>query len=313
MPAIPTACIVNVPPELGAKIEDAGFVLHPTFGVADRTSLLASFTGIRAVITNGTSGLKAPEVAALPDLEVICAIGAGYEGVDLVATAARGIAVSHGPGTNAAAVADHAMALLLSTVRDIRRLDAGAREGQWMEVRGPRPGLSGKRLGILGYGRIGEAVASRAVPFGMSVAYCSRTPKDGSPYRYYPTPEALAAESDFMVVATPGGAATRHIVDARVLDALGPAGFLVNIGRGSVVATDDLVAALKQRRIAGAALDVFENEPGVPESMLDLPNLIVTPHVAGLSPEAVEASYALVLRNLMSFFGGHGLVTPIPG
>ncbi len=313
MAPIPVATIMSIPASHAEAIERAGFLLHPASGAADRAELFSSLRGVRAVITNGTIGLKAAEIASLPELEVICVIGAGFEGVDLEAAMARGIALSHGPGTNAATVADHAMALLLAIARDLRTLDAGSRRGEWGTMRGERPVVSGKRLGLLGLGGIGGEIARRAsAGFGMTVAYCSRTPREGSPYTYCPTPLALAARSDFLVVAAPGGAATRHIVDRPVLEALGPRGYLVNIGRGSVVATDDLVECLREKRIAGAALDVFENEPGIPPALLELQNLLLTPHVAGLSPEAVDATYALVLRNLQSFFAGQGVLTPIP-
>jgi len=173
--------------------------------------------------------------------------------------------------------------------------------------------VSGKKLGILGMGRIGQGIARRAAGgFEMQIGYVSRHPHDIEHYRYFDDPVALAAWCDFLVVAIPGGAATRHLVGPVVLDALGAEGFLINIARGSVVDTSALIEALAQHRIAGAALDVIEGEPHVPAALLQLDNVILTPHVAGRSPEAVEATVRLVLDNLHAHFSGQPLLTPIP-
>jgi lactate dehydrogenase-like 2-hydroxyacid dehydrogenase len=172
--------------------------------------------------------------------------------------------------------------------------------------------ISGKKLGILGLGTIGAQIAQRgAGGFGMAIAYHSRTPRDGSPYLYLPSPAALAEWSDFMVIATPGGAATKHLVNAAVIDALGPDGFLINIARGSVVDTTALIEALKDRRLGGAALDVIDGEPDVPSELIALDNVILTPHIAGRSPEAVQATVTLALENLHAHFAGRPVITPI--
>ena len=265
---------------------------------------------IDAVLTRGPLGLHADEMAALPHLKIICVIGAGYEQVDLAAAAARGITVTNGAGANASTVADHAMALLCAVVRDIPRADASTRRGEWNRV--ISPSLAGKRLGILGLGAIGQAIAKRgALGFDMQVSYHSRQPRSGLSYTYRDSVLALAQASDFLVVATPGGASTRHLIDATVLEALGEAGFLVNIARASVVCTADLVDALQRKRIAGAALDVFDEEPAVPEALKALPNVVLTPHVAGQSPEAAGDTVQLVLRNLQAFFAGEPVLTPV--
>lgn len=265
---------------------------------------------IDAVLTRGPLGLHADEMAALPHLKIICVIGAGYEQVDLAAAAARGITVTNGAGANASTVADHAMALLCAVVRDIPRADASTRRGEWNRV--ISPSLAGKRLGILGLGAIGQAIAKRgALGFDMQVSYHSRQPRSGLSYTYCDSVLALAQASDFLVVATPGGASTRHLIDATVLEALGEAGFLVNIARASVVCTADLVDALQRKRIAGAALDVFDEEPAVPEALKALPNVVLTPHVAGQSPEAAGDTVQLVLRNLQAFFAGEPVLTPV--
>lgn len=263
-----------------------------------------------AVLTRGPLGLTAEEIAALPNLKIICVIGAGYEQVDLQAAHQRGIVVTNGAGVNASSVADHAMALLLALVRDIPHCDAALRRGEW--PRSARPSLAGKRLGVLGLGAVGMAIAKRAaLGFDMSVSYHNRRVRNDVPYTFCATPTELARVSDFLIVATPGGLDTRQLINKQSLDALGPKGFLVNVARASVVSTADLISALEQRRIAGAALDVFDHEPEVPQALKNLPNVVLTPHVAGLSPEATRAMVELVGQNLTAFFSGKPVLTPV--
>lgn len=292
-------------------LEHQGFhlILAPT--PAERAEAITRHSGqINAVLTRGPLGLYADEIAALPNLKIICVIGAGYEHVDLQAAADRGITVTNGAGVNASSVADHAMALLLSLVRDIPRCDAAVRRGEWPKIM--RPSLSGKRLGILGLGAVGMAIAKRAANgFDMSVSYHNRQHRSDVSYTFCSTPTELARASDFLVIATPGGLTTKHLINRQVLDALGPKGFLVNIARASVVVTADLISALEQRRIAGAALDVFDAEPHVPDALKSLTNVVLTPHVAGLSPEAIEGTVELVGRNLVAFFSGQPVLTPV--
>lgn len=265
---------------------------------------------IDAVLTRGPLGLTAGEIQTLRRLQIICVIGAGYEQVDLAAAAARGITVTNGAGANASAVADHAMALLLALLRDIPSADASTRRGEWNRV--ISPSVSGKRLGILGLGAVGQAIARRAhLGFDMPISYHSRTPRQDLPYTWYDSPLHLAEAVDILLVATPGGADTRHLVDTPVLDALGAKGYLVNIARASVVDTQALVAALQQGRLAGAALDVFDDEPQVPDALKALANTVLTPHVAGQSPEAARDTVTLVLRNLQAFFAGEPVLTPV--
>ena len=265
---------------------------------------------IRIVLTRGATGLYADEIAALPALEMVCSLGVGYENIDLAAAAARGIVVTHGPGANAVAVADHAMALLLGAARRLPQADAWVRQGHWSGFMGPQ--ITGKRLGILGLGTIGLEIARRgANGFGMQVGYYNRRARPDCGYTYFDSPRALAAASDFLVVATPGGAGTRHLVDAEVLEALGPGGYLINIARGSVVDTQALIAALAEGRIAGAGLDVVDGEPVVPEALKRLDNVVLTPHSAGRSPEAVDATVALFLENAGAHFAGRPVLTPV--
>jgi len=265
---------------------------------------------IRIVLTRGATGFHADEIAALPRLEMVCSLGVGYENIDLGAAAARGIVVTNGPGANAVAVADHAMALLLGAARRLPQADAWVRQGGWSGFMGPQ--ITGKRLGILGLGTIGLEIARRgANGFGMPVGYYSRRARPETGYAYFDSPRELAAASDFLVVATPGGADTRHLVDAQVLEALGPGGYLINIARGSVVDTQALIAALAEGRIAGAGLDVVDGEPAIPDALRQLDNVVLTPHSAGRSPEAVDATVALFLDNAGAHFAGRPVLTPV--
>ncbi|MDR8384405.1 D-isomer specific 2-hydroxyacid dehydrogenase family protein [Pseudomonas sp. E141] len=292
-------------------LERQGYHLELAPTPAERkTAIYEHGERFSAVLTRGPLGLTAEEIAALPNLKIICVIGAGYEQVDLQAAHQRGIVVTNGAGVNASSVADHAMALLLALVRDIPHCDAALRRGEW--PRSARPSLAGKRLGVLGLGAVGMAIAKRAaLGFDMSVSYHNRRVRNDVPYTFCATPTELARVSDFLIIATPGGLDTRQLINKQTLDALGPKGFLVNVARASVVATADLISALEQRRIAGAALDVFDHEPEVPQALKNLPNVVLTPHVAGLSPEATRAMVELVGQNLTAFFSGKPVLTPV--
>ncbi|MGX5662122.1 2-hydroxyacid dehydrogenase [Diaphorobacter nitroreducens] len=265
----------------------------------------------RAVLTIGAVGLTAQEIAAMPALELVCALGAGYENVALDAARARGIALANGAGTNDDCVADHAFGLLIAIVRGMRTLDQQCRAGVWRDAIGLPPNVSRKRLGIFGMGTIGHKIARRAAGFDMEIGYHNRSPRAEVPHRYFPSLQELATWCDVLVCATPGGASTRHRVNAEVLQALGPQGYLVNIARGSVVDTQALAAALRERRIAGAGLDVYESEPAPPQELVGLDNVLLTPHVAGWSPEAVQASVDRFLANAEGHFAGRGVVSPI--
>ncbi|WP_416426914.1 2-hydroxyacid dehydrogenase [Pseudomonas sp. App30] len=293
-------------------LEDSGFtlILAPTRELR-AAAIRDHGQRITAVLTRGPLGFFADEMAALPHLKIICVIGAGYEHVDLAAARAAGITVTNGAGANASSVADHAMALLLALVRDIPGADASVRRGEWRKL--SRPTLEGGRLGILGLGAVGLAIAKRAARgFDMTVTYHNRRPRTDVDYHYCASPVELAASCDYLVIATPGGPSSQHAIDKTALLALGPHGFVVNIARASVIATADLIEALQQRTIAGAALDVFDDEPAVPDALKALDNVVLTPHVAGLSPQASEATVSLVNQNLLAFFAGQPVLTPIP-
>jgi lactate dehydrogenase-like 2-hydroxyacid dehydrogenase len=266
---------------------------------------------VQAVLTIGSIGLSAEQMNALPRLALVCALGAGYENIDLVHARARGIAVANGAGTNDDCVADHAFGLLIAAVRGIPQLDARTREGVWRNALPLPPNVSHKRLGVLGLGTIGRKIAQRAQGFEMEIGYHNRRQKGDVPYRYFDSLQALVTWCDVLVIATPGGPGTRHLVDARILQALGRQGWLVNIARGSVVDTAALAEALRTNAIAGAGLDVYESEPEAPAELIGLPNVVLTPHVAGWSPEAVQNSVDRFLENATRHFAGEAMVSPI--
>lgn len=266
---------------------------------------------IRAVLTIGTLGLTPDEIAAMPTLELVCCMGVGYEGLPMDVLRARGIATANGAGTNDSTVADHAFGLILAIVRRIPERDRLCREGVWRDVLTMPPQLEGRRLGIFGMGAIGAKLARRAAGFDMPVGYHNRRPVEGSPHRYFDDLANLARWCDVLVCAAPGGAATRHKVNAAVLEALGPQGYLVNVGRGSLVDTEALAAALRSEAIAGAALDVYESEPKRPEPLVGLANVVLSPHMAGWSPEAVQRSVDRFMANAEGHFAGRGVVSPI--
>jgi len=273
--------------------------------------------GVRAVLSNGTTGLSRAQMLDLGagqagGLGLVCAFGAGYEAINLVAARELGVAVTHAPGINNATVADHALALMLGLARGIAGLDRAVKAGAWLSSRAERPTLNGRRLGLVGMGNIGQQIARRALGFDMSVAYHSRLAKPDLPYCFHAELLALAEASDYLVLACPGGPATHHMVTREVLRRLGPQGYLINIARGSVVRTADLIAALQAGEIAGAGLDVLEDEPLVPPELAALDQVLLTPHISGRSPEAQRAQLACLMANLAAFFGAQVLPNAVP-
>eukprot|EP01030_Chromulinospumella_sphaerica_P001493 gene1493-1465_t len=266
---------------------------------------------VRVVLTIGSVGLSPAQIDALPALTLICALGAGYENVGVDYAKARGIVVATGAGTNDDCVADHTWGLLIAAQRRILPLDKATRAGVWRTALPLPPNVSHKRLGIIGLGTIGKKIAQRALGFEIEVGYHNRSARTDVPYRYFADVAALAEWADFLVIATPGGAGTKHLVNADVLNALGPRGVVVNIARGSVIDTAALAAALREGRIAAAGLDVYESEPAPPAELLDLDNVVLTPHVAGWSPEAVQASVDRFMENARRHLAGEAPVTPL--
>lgn len=293
-------------------------LITPHFSVhhavrADLDAIRRLGADCEVVWTNGSIGLSEDAMALMPRLRMVFANGNGVENIDRAAAHRRGILVANGGAANVRCVADHAFALLLAIVRGVPALDQAVRQGGWDEHRAMRPALYDKRLGILGLGEIGREVARRAAGFDLAIAYHNRHARPDLPYTYYSSLAAMAAEVDFLMVTCPGGPATFHLVTGEVLDALGPSGFIVNVARGSVIDTEALVAAVRERRIAGAALDVFEHEPGVPEVLRALPNVVLTPHLAGSAPEVRQGQILFGVRNLRSFFAGGKVENVVSG
>ncbi|GGW71268.1 2-hydroxyacid dehydrogenase [Streptomyces griseoloalbus] len=267
-----------------------------------------------AAVTSARFGVGDELMDALPRLGAIVHFGVGYETTDVVRARSRGIDVSNTPDVLTDCVADLAVGGLIDSMRRLSAADRYVRAGGWTAAPFPLTSrVSGKRIGILGLGRIGRAVARRLEGFGTEVAYCSRAPVPDVPYRHLPTAEALAAACDALVVTVAGGAGTEGLVSAAVLEALGPEGHLVNVARGSVVDESALVAAVEAGRIAGAALDVFADEPNVPQALLESDRVVLLPHIASATRETREAMGDLALRNVERFMAEGVLLTPVPG
>ena len=266
----------------------------------------------RALITSGLDGGPAALIDRMPRLEIIAVNSVGYDLVAMDRALARRIPVTHTPDVLTDDVADLAIGLMIMTSRRLAAADRFVRAGRWATEKFPVAGkVSGKRLGILGLGRIGRAIAARAQGFGMEILYTDRAELD-SPYRFLPDLVGLARESDFLMVATSAGPDARHMVDAGVLKALGPDGILINIARGSVVDETALVAALESGGIAGAGLDVFEHEPNVPAALVARDDVVLLPHIASSTRETRGRMGQLVIENLEAWFAGKPLVTPTP-
>lgn len=267
---------------------------------------------MRGVATFGPGGADAALMDALPKLEIISNFGVGVDSIDLDAAKQRKIIVTNTPDVLNDCVADTAMALTVNVVRKFPQAEGHLRAGHWA-AKGSYPlttSLAGKTMGILGLGRIGEEIAKRAQAFGMKIRYHNRDRKKVS-YAYDADVLSLAKQSDVLLVATPGGAGTQHIVNAKVLAALGPEGFLVNISRGSTIDEPALIAALQNKRIAGAGLDVFENEPSVDPRFFALDNAVVFPHVASATVETRTAMGNLQIENLRRHFAGKPVLTRV--
>jgi len=279
----------------------------------DAEALAALAPRIVGLAAGGESVVPGALLAQLPQLKMLSVFGVGYDGIDVQAALKQGVPVTHTPGVLTDDVADLAMALVLSVARLLPQADQHVRLGRWPQGLMPLGRkVSGARMGIVGLGRIGMAIAKRAAAFDMSIAYTTRTEKPESGFTYYPNATALAAEVDFLVAITPGGAGTHHLINANVLKALGPKGYLVNVARGSVVDEVALVKALSTGVIAGAGLDVFMNEPHVPEALWSMPNVVLTPHMASATHQTRQAMADLAFANMQAGLSGQPLLTPVP-
>lgn len=313
MSRIPVLAAAKLSPLYAALLEQR-FQFLDRAHEGDAAAFAALAPTIRGLAASGDSRVGADLIARLPALEIIAVMGVGYDGIDVAAAKARGIVVTHTPDVLNDDVADLAIGLMLSAARQLPAADRWVREGRW-EAQGAMPlarKVSGARLGIVGIGRIGQAIAQRAAAFGMQIAYTARSARPELAYRFVPDVKALAAESDYLVVITPGGAGTRHLVDAEVLRALGSKGILVNVARGSVVDESALCDALEQGVLGGAALDVFADEPRVPGRLKALPHVVLAPHIGSATTATRQAMAALACANLEAHFAGRTLPTPVP-
>jgi lactate dehydrogenase-like 2-hydroxyacid dehydrogenase len=304
--------VESMMPAVEAALDEA-YVVHRLSKAPDRARFLAEVgPRVRAIATGGGTGVARDLFDAVPDLGIIAINGIGTDAVDLDAARARGVRVTTTPDVLTDDVADMAMGLVLAASRGLAVGDRFVRSGSWLTGKLPLARkVSGKRLGIFGLGRIGSAIARRAEAFGMTIAYTNRKPAPGVAWTFVPDLAALARDSDVLVIAAAGGAGTRGFVGREVLDALGPEGILVNVARGSVVDEPALVAALAEGRLGGAGLDVFVDEPRVPEALFALDNVVLAPHQGSATVETRTAMGELVLANLAAFFAGRPLPTPV--
>ena len=293
---------------------DKAFTLHRLWEQSDQDAFLKDVgPRIRGIATSTLYGrLEASLLDRLPKAEIISSFGVGYDNVDAVEAGKRGIVVTNTPGVLDDEVADLAIGLLLATLRKIPQADRYLREGKWLKAPFPLSAtLRGKKVGIVGLGRIGKAIARRLSGFDVSIAYHGRTQQDDVAFTYHPTIVGLAEASDILIVITPGGASTKHLINAEVLKALGSNGVLINVARGSVVDEQALIEALRSGTILSAGLDVYDDEPHVPQDLIDLEHVVLLPHIASGSVHTRNAMGKLVADNLISWFDGKGPLTPV--
>lgn len=302
--------LVNpVYPPTQAALEQS-YTVHKLWEAKDKAAFLKEVSGeVTGLVTDGGSGASAELLQQLPNVRVVSVFGVGVDAVDLDHCKTQGIRVGNTPDVLTDDVADIAVALALGTYRQVAALHNYACAGRWV-TEGPAPlttRFSGSRVGIFGLGRIGGAIAKRLLGFGCHISYCNRKPAANQPYQYYADLETLAANVECLILAVAPTPSMKGIVGDKVLNALGPNGFLVNVSRGLVVDEDALVKALQQERIAGAGLDVFAAEPAIPEALCSMPNVLLQPHVASATEQTRGAMGQLVLDNLENFYAGQEL------
>jgi lactate dehydrogenase-like 2-hydroxyacid dehydrogenase len=297
---------------------EAAFEVHRYWEAPDRDAFLRQVgPSIEAICTGTFTGVKTDDalMAACPNLKIISNFGVGYDSVDTAAAARRGVVVTNTPDVLTEEVADTALGLLLTTVREFNRAEQWLRDGRWAkegDYRLTPASLRDRSVGIVGLGRIGKAIARRLEAFGVPIAYFGRNRQAGVSYRYYADLLALARDVDTLIVVTPGGPETQNLIDAAVLAALGPRGILINISRGSVVDEAALIEALRKRTILAAGLDVFQNEPKLNPAFLELDNATLFPHVGSASQHTRNAMGQLVVDNLMAYLERKPPKTPVP-
>jgi lactate dehydrogenase-like 2-hydroxyacid dehydrogenase len=293
----------------------AGFTVHSLAAAKNREAFFESIGHVRAMaVAAPVERINDPFLARLPRLQIVASFGVGYDHIDANAAARRGIVVTHTPEVLTEEVADTALGLLLCTVRELPQAERHLRGGKWRNGDYPltRATLRNRIVGLVGMGRIGRAIARRLEAFGVPIAYHTRQPRREVAYRHYPNLVEMARAVDVLVVIVPGGTATRNLIDAKVLDALGPDGILINVARGSVVDEAALIAALKEGKIMAAGLDVFAKEPEVPEELLAMENVVLLPHVGSGSAFTREKMDQLMVDNILAWAEGKPPLTPVP-
>ncbi len=309
-PALPPVLVAAPLPPFTMAALDAVATVHRLWEGVDQDTM----AGIRGMAASTLAGPVGEVLfARMPALEIVANFGVGYDNIDIAAAVARGLVVTNTAGVLDEEVADLTIALLLATIRRLPAAERHVREGHWLEQAFPlSPSLRGRRVGIVGLGGIGKAIARRLTGFAVDLAWHGRSEQPGAPWPRYPSVEALAAACDVLIVIVPGGLATRHLIDARVLAALGADGVLINVSRGSVVDEAALIEALQQGTILAAGLDVFEHEPRVPEALLALGNVVVLPHIGSASLVTRRAMGQMMVDNLAAWFATGQALTPVP-
>lgn len=284
----------------------------------DREAFIAEIgPSVRAVVTGGHTGVKTDDalMARLPNLKIIANFGVGYDSVDVAAAARRGIVITNTPDVLTEEVADTSIGLMIMTVRELSAAERYLRQGRWAkegDYRLTPASLRNRKLGIAGMGRIGQAIARRAAAFDMPISYFARSKRPELSFTFFGDLVEMARAVDILMVITPGGPATRNLIDAKVLAALGPNGILINMARGSVVDEAALIAALRNGTIMAAGLDVFMNEPNINPELMTLPNTVLLPHVGSASMHTRDQMGQLVVDNLVAFSKGQPPTTPVP-
>lgn len=305
--------LMSLLPEQMAWLED-NFNVVKLYKEANPEGVLQTVKDdVQGVIAMMNNPVRENLIAALPNLEIISLYSVGYDNVDLDAAAARHITVTNTPDLVTDDTADTGVALLLAVSRRIVEMDAFVRVGRWQNaVRVPLGNaLKNKKAGIVGLGRIGQAIAWRLTAFDMNISYYGKTEKPDFAYRYYDDLIRMASDVDYLILSCPGGEATYHLIDRDVLAALGEKGFLINVARGSVVDEAALVESLHNKVIAGAGLDVYENEPDVPQELKSMDNVVLLPHIGTATVETRSAMGELVVDNLLAHFSGKPVLTPV--
>ena len=309
----PDLLVMGSYPDVDMAALQASYSIHRYWEAPDKPSLIAELAPkLEAIATRGDLGVTSDVIKALPKLKVISIYGVGFDAIDMKLARERGVQVTNTPNVLNEDVADLALALMLSVARRIPAQEAHVRSGAWATSNFPLvTRMNGKRLGILGLGNIGKAIAKRALSFGMSIAYHGRAKQADQPFAYYATATELAANSDFLVAIVTGGAGTSKLVNADVLKALGPQGYFINVSRGSVADEEALLHALETRAIAGAGLDVFLNEPTIDPRFLKLDNVVLQPHQGSGTVETRRLMGELMRDNIAAHFAGRPLLTPV--